>query len=59
MQDITLQKFLRFKGMFISSNIPNDLLLELLENYITSDDKDVTAEDIPVLDGQLSLLDST
>ena len=57
-QDSTLQKFLWFKEMFISSNIPNDVLLELIENYITSSDEATAVESIPVLDGQLSLLDA-
>ena len=57
MQDNTiLQKFQKFKAMIISSNVPNNLLLEMLENYLTSEDEPA-AEKIPVLDGQLSLFD--
>jgi len=55
MQDITFQRFQRFKKMFVSSNMPNDDLLELLESYITVDDDAPTVEEIPILDGQLSL----
>ena len=58
MQDETvLQKFQKFKAMIISSNVPNDLLLEMLECYLTSDDEPPQKE-IPVLDGQLSLFDT-
>jgi hypothetical protein len=53
-----LQRFKKFKALFISSNIPNSLLLEMVENFITSDDDDATiAEPVPILEGQLSLLD--
>ena len=59
MQDDTvLQKFQKFKTMLISSDMPNNLLLEMLESYLTSDDKP-PPEEIPVLDGQLSMLDTT
>ena len=54
-EDITLQRFLHFKEMFVSSSIPNNELLELLENYITVDDEAPAVEEISVLDGQLSL----
>ena len=57
MQDIVLQRFQRFKEMFISSDIPNNILLELLESYIKPDDNDAAVEEIPILDGQLSLFD--
>ena len=53
-EDITLQRFLHFKEMFISSNIPNSELLELIESYLNADDEPAV-EEIPVLDGQLSL----
>ena len=56
-QDIVLQKFQRFKETFVSSNIPNNVLLELIESYIKPNDADTTVESIPVLDGQLSLFD--
>ena len=56
--DTTLQRFLKFKAMIVSSNMPNSVLLEMIESYITSEDNDSTAtEVIPVLDGQLSLFD--
>lgn len=51
-----LERFKRFKAMIISADIPNNLLLELAENYITSDEPP-PVEPIPVLDGQMSLLD--
>ena len=57
MNDAVLQRFQRFKEMFISSNIPNNILLELVESYIKSDDAELTVKDVPVLDGQLSLFD--
>jgi len=51
-----LERFKQFKAMIISSNIPNNLLLEMAENYITSDEP-APAEIIPILDGQMSLSD--
>ena len=61
MQDNTiLQKFLKFKSMLISSDIPNDVLMEMIESYITSEDNnEPIAEDIPVIDGQMTLLEIT
>jgi len=57
MQDnIVLQKFKKFKMMFISSNIPNSILLEMAENFITADD-DNAIEDVPTLNGQLTLFE--
>jgi len=44
--------------MIISADVPSAILLEMAENYMTSNDDDNTvAENIPVLDGQMSLLD--
>ena len=59
MQDgIVLQRFKKFKSMILSSNVPNSLLLDMVENYLTSDDDDnLPVESVPVLDGQLSLYD--
>jgi len=57
-EDITLQRFRHFKEMFISSSIPNSDLLDLLENYITVEDEAPTVEEIPILDGQLSLFET-
>jgi len=58
MQDsIILQRFQQFKDIYVSSNVPNSLLLELVESFLTSDDDEPTAEVIPALDGQLSLFD--
>jgi len=54
MQDIVLERFRKFKEMFISSNIPSNELLELIESYLSSDDEPAV-EEIPILDGQLSL----
>lgn len=57
MQDeIILQRFQKFKAMMISSNIPNSLLMEMIESYITSDDE-LPVEEIYAFDGQLSLFD--
>jgi len=57
--NIILERFKKFKAMIISTNISNNLLLEMLENYITSNDDDNSnTEQVPVLDGQLSLLDN-
>ena len=52
-----LQKFYRFKKMFVSADISNNLLLELVESYITLNDEELAAEKIPIFDGQLSLFD--
>ena len=58
MQDMTvLQRFKRFKDMVVSADIPGNLLLEMAESYITSDDGDSIVREIPILDGQMSLLD--
>ena len=57
-EDITLQRFKRFKEMFIASSIPNNELLELIESYLTPDNDEPAVEDVPILDGQLSLLES-
>ena len=54
-EDITLQRFQRFKEMFISSDMSNNDLLDLLESYITVNDDKPAVEEIPILDGQLSL----
>ena len=57
MQDDVLQRFRQFRVMLVSSNVPNNILLDMLESYITSDVEVLAAEDEPVLDGQLSLFD--
>jgi hypothetical protein len=45
--------------MVISSNIPNSLLMDMIESYITTDDEDIPAhEPIAPLDGQMSLFDT-
>jgi hypothetical protein len=51
-----LERFKKFKAMIISADIPNNLLLEMAEGYITSDEP-TPAEAVPVLDGQMSLSD--
>jgi len=56
--DIVLERFQQFKAMVISSNIPNSLLMDMIESYIPSDDNEATSEPIPVFDGQLSFFDS-
>ena len=59
MQDnIVLQRFKKFRAVILSSNISNDLLLDMVENYLTSNDDDnLPVESVPVLDGQISLYD--
>ena len=52
-----LQRFRQFKKMFISSNVSNSILLDILEEYITSKDEDMTVETYPVPDNQLLLTD--
>ena len=56
--DTILQRFRQFKAMVVSSNIPNSLLMDMIENYISTDNNEPTAVPIPVLDGQLSLFAS-
>ncbi len=57
MTDTALERFYKFKSTFISSNLPNSVLLELIESYINSDKENLPVMDIPVLVGQLSLFD--
>lgn len=58
MQDDTvLQRFKKFKAMVVAVDVPGNLLLEMVENYITPDDEDAPAEEVPVLEGQMSLFD--
>ena len=53
-----LQRFFKLKPMLMSSDTGINLLLDIIESYLTSDDNDeLAAEGIPVLDGQLSLVD--
>ena len=56
-EDIVLQRFRQFKAMFISSNISNSELLEMIESFLATDNDEPLVEEIPVLDGQLSLVD--
>lgn len=56
-QDTVLQRFDRFKAMFVSSNLPNSVLLELIESYIKPDNDDCAVPPAQVLDGQLSLFE--
>jgi len=56
-EDITLQRFRHFKEMFISSSIPNNELLALIESYISPDSDNDAPEPTPVPDNQLSLFD--
>ncbi len=53
-ENIILQRFERFKAMFVSSTVPNSVLLELIDAYIRADD-DCAVQPVEVLDGQLSL----
>jgi hypothetical protein len=55
--DDVLQRFRKFKSMIISADLPSNILLDIIESYITAEDEDLPVEEIPVLDGQLSLLD--
>ena len=57
MNDMVMQRFRRFKEMFVSSNVPNNILLELIESYLISEDNEETVNDVPIIDGQLSLFD--
>ena len=57
--DTILQRFKQFRAMAVSSNIPNSLLMDMIESYITTDDEDIpAAEPIAPLDGQMSLFDT-
>jgi len=53
--DTALERFRKFRTMFISSDIPNGMLLDMIERFITTDDEMPIIETIPVLDGQLTL----
>ena len=53
-ENIILQRFERFKAMFVSSTVPSNVLLELIDAYIRADD-DCAVQPVEVLDGQLSL----
>ena len=57
MEDTVLQRFRQFRAMIISASVPNDILLDMLESYITSNDEAPAVEEIPILDGQLSLME--
>ena len=57
-ENVVLKRFKKFKDMILSADIPSNLLLEMVENYLTSDDDTgTTTEVIPVLEGQLTLFD--
>jgi len=43
--------------MIVAADVPADLLMDMIESYITSGDGDEVVESIPILDGQLSLFD--
>jgi hypothetical protein len=53
-----LTRFRQFKAAFVSSNVSNNELLELIETFITSGADKLAVEEIPILDGQLSLSDT-
>ena len=58
--DCILQRFRKFKTLFVSANIPSGQLLEIIEDYLTSDigiDDSLAVERILSLDGQVSLFD--
>lgn len=56
MTDTTTERFKRFRETFVTSNLPNDVLLELIESYLKSDCEE-SAIMPEVLHGQLSLFD--
>ena len=58
MEDIVLQRFRQFRSMIILADVPSDVLLDMLESYLTSDDEPQAVEEFPILDGQLTLLDA-
>lgn len=43
MPDTVLQRLYKFKAAFVSSSLPDNILLELIESYINSDSDDVTS----------------
>jgi len=56
--ETVLQRFYKFKTLLVPEDIPNNLLLEMLESYLTGDSNDTQfIEAVPVMEGQLSLLD--
>jgi len=57
--DTILKKFQKFKAMIVSADIPCHVLLEMAESYITSHFNDSVVEEIPVIDGQMTLFDVT
>ncbi len=46
-----MQKYEQFKKTFISANVPNEVLLELIESYMQSDNDETKAEPAPVFEG--------
>ena len=53
-----LQRFKEFRETFVSSsNVPSDMLLDIIESYITPDSDNEAAAPIAVHPGQLSLFD--
>lgn len=56
--ETVLERFKKFKSMILSADVPSNILLDMVEKYITQDDDDSTVvESVPVLDGQLTLYD--
>jgi len=55
--DAVLQRFYRFRETYISSNVPNDILLDLLESFLKSGFEEPAAEPTPAFPGQISLFD--
>ena len=54
-----LRKFQKLKSLLVATNIPTNLLLEIIENYLMStDDSAPAAEPIPVINGKMSLFDA-
>ena len=57
-ENVVLKRFKKFKNQILSADIPSNILLEMVESYLTSDDDNDTATVvIPVLEGQLTLFD--
>ncbi len=52
-----IERFEQFKKIIVYSNVPNKVLLELLESYMQSYNEESKFEPTPVFEGQLSLFD--
>ncbi len=61
MPDTALQRFRQFKESFVSTNLPNSVLLDIIESYIQSDGANDAGniKDDYICNGQLSFSDVT